>query len=141
MDANRNAFAADSQPAAHRRARGPIVNQSRVTNGDWLLPSLDMRSAGGRRFRDLCRELAKEIGGELSVIERAQVRAAAACLVRAEAMQDAIARGEVVSADDVVRLSSESRRILASIKAKVAKPAPGGDELDEYLKAKRGAAA
>lgn len=121
---------------AVRKQTVPTLSRTRsaVTNNPWTLPGVDMRSASGRLFRDLCHKLATEIGGELSLAEQFQVRAAATCLVRAAEMQDDVVNGKPVSVDEVVRLSSESRRILAPIMAKAAARKPAAvPSLSDYL--------
>jgi hypothetical protein len=98
------------RPSAARTAR------SAVTNGSQLLGGVDMRSATARRFRDLVTELAREHGGELSVVELGLIRSAAALTVKAEELQAGIVRGDAVDVDELVRLSSEARRVLQSLR-------------------------
>ena len=98
-------------------ASAPRV-RSRVTNGSKLLTGIDGRSATARRFRDLIADYAREHGGNaaLSTAELGMVRQAAAITLRAEQLQAAIVRGEPVLADELIRLSSEARRILSSLR-------------------------
>lgn len=112
----RSDLTATSQPPAHRRAPGSVTNRSKITNNPWALPGVDNRLPLARRFRDLCREFAGD--ARLNEAERAQVRQAAMLTMRAEALQVAQARGELVIGDEAIRLSSEIRRILAPIAAK-----------------------
>jgi hypothetical protein len=50
------------------------------------------------------------------------VKQAAALALRAESMQADIVSGEAVDHDSLIRLSSEARRILSSIKRRAEKP-------------------
>jgi hypothetical protein len=127
-------FSREYQPDPGRRSHGG--NRSAVTGRRWVLAGVDMRKPSGRRFRDLCVGFAKEIGGEVSEAERALIRQAAAMTLQAELLQAALARGEVVNADDTIRLSSEARRIMASITARASRrtaAAGSPSALDEYL--------
>ena len=80
-----------------------------------------------------------DLGGlsNLTEAERGLVRQAAALTLQAEALQGAVIRGEPVNPDELIRLTSEARRTLASIR-KREKPKP--PVLSEYLAGKRGAA-
>lgn len=62
--------------------------RSRVTNGSRMVEGVDGRSASSRRFRDLCRALADDLGGEaaLTQAELLTVRNAAAVTVASETM-------------------------------------------------------
>ena len=68
-----------------------------------------------RRFRDLCTEYARQVGGELTEAEKAQVRQAALLTLRTESMQAAQVAGEPVDEEMAIRLSSEIRRVLAPL--------------------------
>ena len=110
-----------------------MTSRSAVT-GRWILDGVDMRSPQGRRFRDLCCAFEKQIGRDLSATERTLVRQAAAMTLRAEAMQGALVRGDGVTIDDLIRLTSEIRRILAPIIAMAGRRTAGKPSaLDEYL--------
>jgi hypothetical protein len=97
-----------------------------VTNGSKLLTGIDGRSATARRFRDLIADYAREHGGNaaLSTAELGMVRQAAAITLRAEQLQAAIVRGEPVLADELIRLSSEARRILSSLRRQHSRKTP-----------------
>jgi hypothetical protein len=107
----------------------------RVSNGRLLSPGIDLRSAGGRRFRFLVQSYAAELGGELTEPERALVRQAVALQMQAEAMQEAIVAGEKVDADLLIRVSSTSKRLLSIIAGKTGKrdePA-GGPSVEDLF--------
>jgi hypothetical protein len=109
---------AASSPAVHLRfARRPSssrTTRSRVSNGK-LFSGVDLRSAAGRRFRDLVVDLRTEYGGDLSIADEGLVRSIAALLVQAEQLQAGIVRGDKVEVDELVRTASEARRLLQSL--------------------------
>jgi hypothetical protein len=114
--------------------------RAKVSNGSCWLPGVDGRSAGARRFRDLTKAFAAELGGlaTLSEPERALVRQAAGLTLQTERLQVAIAKGDKVDPDELIRLSSEARRALNGIRRRE-RPKP--PSLSDYLAGKRGDAA
>ncbi len=111
--------------ANHSQFTGPsLTNRSAISNGTRLLDGVDGRSASGRRFRDLIRDFSEPFGGLKTLREgdRVLVKQAAALVLRAESMQADIVSGEAVDHDSLIRLSSEARRILSSIKRRAKKP-------------------
>ena len=70
-----------------------------------------------RRFNTLVTKFTREAAGgrELLTAEREMVRAAAAIMLRAEQLQAGIVRGEPIDPDELIRLSSEGRRVLRSM--------------------------
>jgi hypothetical protein len=103
---------------------------------------VDGRTLEARRYRQLVAQFTAEIGSPLSAIEETMVSQAAALIVKSEAIQTAIVAGEDADADQAIRLSSESRRLLEGLRAKAAKNKPtGGPTLAEYLATKYGSAA
>lgn len=108
------------------------TTRSKVSNGTRLLANVDLRSSSARRFRDLVRSFEAELGGQLSELERGMVKQAAALSLKTEQMQEAIVRGDTVDSDALIRLSSEARRILTSLRkrtgrANAAAPSDIGD--------------
>jgi hypothetical protein len=124
-----------------QQARRQVSKTSdKVSNGRLLPTTVDLRSVAGRRFRHLVAAYESEIGGELTEAERATVRQAAALQLRIEQLQARIVRGEDVSADEAIRLSSEHRRLLGLLRTKAAASKPAAPAaLDQYLKSKYGA--
>jgi hypothetical protein len=96
---------------------------------------VDFRTVIGRRFRDLYTAYAAELGAPLSEPEKAIVRQAVALQMQAEAMQQQILQGERVDPDQLIRISSTSKRLLQIIAAKTGKrePAPTGPSIDELF--------
>lgn len=109
-------------------------NRSAVSNRSRILDGVDGRSATARRFRDLIASYEAELGGNVSDVERDLIRQAAGLTLRAEQLQAAIVRGEPVNNDELIRLSSTSKRLLEAIHAKAAKrKTPTGGDLQSYL--------
>jgi hypothetical protein len=123
-----------SNLSSQQVARYLKQGRSAVTNGKRTLIGVKGSSKYGRRFRDLIEAYSKEIGGDLSQFDRAMVKQAAALAIQGEMMQAAIINGEPVNSDDLIRLSSEVRRILDAVAAKAAaKRKPAAPALAEYL--------
>jgi hypothetical protein len=92
-----------------------------VANRTRLIAGVDGRSATARRYRDLIREytdFVREHGGglDLSPAELGMIRQAAAITLRAEQLQASVVLDQPVLTDELVRLSSEARRILSSLR-------------------------
>jgi hypothetical protein len=102
----------------HRNGR------DKMSNGRLLPPSVDMRSATGRRFRHLVQSYVSELGGDLSEAELGLVRQTVGLQIRSEQMQAAIVRGEHVNNDELVRISSTAKRLLETIRSKAEKRKP-----------------
>ena len=99
----------------------PAKGRSPTTNRRRLLP-VDLRSPQGRRFKDLCRIYAADLGGldQLAEGDLALVRTAAGLTVESERLQCLIVEGKGVNHDAIVRLSSETRRVLERLEARSA---------------------
>jgi hypothetical protein len=100
-----------------------------VTNRSKLISGVDGRSSTARRYRDLITEYTnyvREHGGslDLSPAELGMIRQAAAITLRAEQLQAAVVLDQPVLTDELVRLSSEARRILSSLRRRHPKKAP-----------------
>ena len=136
----------ESKAAKGFQAPGPnpAKGRSPTTNRRRLLPT-DLRSPQGRRFKDLCRIYGADLGGldQLLEADLALVRTAAGLTVESERLQCLIVEGKGVNHDAIVRLSSETRRVLERLEARSAalqqqrqQPQAGGG-LQEYLAGKR----
>jgi hypothetical protein len=128
------------QPVRKPIARTSKANRSAVTNGSKLLVGIDMRSPTARRYRDLVHAYKAEIGGDLSEPEMSLIKTAAGLSLTAELMQADIVNGKPSNTDDLIRLSSEVRRILDSLTAKAGKRKPEAPTLAAYLAGKQAAA-
>jgi hypothetical protein len=116
-----------------RRARdntttGHANIRDKVSNGRLLSQGVDLRKAPGRRFAHLVRSAIEEAGGEVTEAELNLIKQSVALQMQAERMQEAIARGEDIDPDQLIRVSSTSKRLLEAIGSK-AKPPPTGQEL------------
>jgi hypothetical protein len=128
-------------------ARTPNVSvslktRSAISNGKRMLPGVDGRSPAARRYRDLVADFTRDLGGAaLSAAEVALIRQAAALMVRAEALQAAIIRGETVDDETAVRLTNAATRVLTAISGRKRKREPASQTLDEYVAARKAARA
>ncbi|MDT2022816.1 hypothetical protein [Methylocella sp. CPCC 101449] len=135
VDVRRHGIFVAMQHARTNTASAIATTRSKVSNGTRLLENVDGRSSLARRFRDLYRAYEAEIGGALNEIDRGLIRQAASLSLRAERMQAAVVRGEEVDNDALIRLSGESRRIMASLRTKATKRRPSGPpSVDDYLR-------
>jgi hypothetical protein len=116
-------------------AAPPKSHRIRRTGTGTELPRTDGRALASRRFRQLCEAYEAEIGAPLTEVERGLVKQAAALTLQAETMQTAIINGELIDADQLIRITGTARRILESIAARAAKnrPADGASDLQNYL--------
>ena len=108
------------------------TSKSKVSNGTRLLAGVDGRSATFRRFRDLVADLMAEQDRDLSISEIGLIRSAAALLVRSEELQAAAVRNEDLDGDELIRLTSEARRLLHCLR-KSALPEPEPMSIEEHL--------
>ena len=113
--------------------RGRNKHRDAVSNGRLLPKGVDLRSVEGRGFLHLVESYTAELGGSLSEVERVMVKQCAAISMRCEVLQAKLVAGEDVDTDDIIRLTSESRRILSDLKAKTAKNKPAGPSLQDFL--------
>jgi hypothetical protein len=110
----------------------------RTRSGLELPRGVDGRRLLARRFRDLYEAYAAEVGGTLTEGEKGIIRQAVALQIQAEQMQEAIVRGEIIDADQLIRVSSTSKRILSAISARAAQSKPTGPDLHSYLSSRYG---
>jgi hypothetical protein len=112
--------------AARQNVR--LRSRDRVANGRLLPKSVDLRSAAGRRFRHLVGAYEAELGPERSESQRGLVRQIATLQIQIERIQaDIVAGLRVVDSDEVIRLSSEHRRLLTALKGIVLQNSAGFD--------------
>jgi hypothetical protein len=119
---------------AKRRQYHPPQRHTRA--GVELPRHTDGRTLSARRFKKLVDDFTAELGGSLSAADQALVRQGATLTLRAEQVQRYVVNGIAVDADDLVRISSEARRILGLLRSKAAKSKPpAGPTLDELFAA------
>jgi hypothetical protein len=96
-------------------------NNSRITSGRSLLPyGTDMRNVWARRWSDLNRLFAEELGGDtISQAERSLVRRIATIQVALERLEQKFAESETggcqTDLETYVRLSNTLRRIFVTV--------------------------
>ena len=109
------------------------VPRQRRTRGGVPLPRIDGRKPSARRFRALALAYEAEFGGaELSESDKALIAQVCGIQIRLEELQAATVAGRDVNTDEIIRLSSEHRRLLNGLRGKAAKK-PAGPSLQEYL--------
>jgi len=115
---------------------------SAISNGSRLHQKADGRSSSARRFRDLVRAFSADLGGNLSEADMALIRTAAGLTLKSELLQNAMAAGDHVDSDELIRLASTSRRALAAVSAKAIERQPGAGPttLQEYIASRNAAA-
>jgi hypothetical protein len=78
-----------------------------------------------RRLNRLVRDIADDLGFErVTVAERAALFQCAALNLQIELMQQAIVRGDTIENDELIRLSSEVRRLLNALRRRREQTAP-----------------
>jgi hypothetical protein len=112
-----------------------LRGRSAISNDTLKLHGVDGRSRGGRRYRDLMRSYASELGGIASVTEsqRALCAQAAAMTVQIEALQGRIIAGEAIDPELMVRTSNVQLRALAALDLRRGPRGEGASELQSYL--------
>jgi hypothetical protein len=115
------------------------VTRSKITSGKRLLQGVDGRLPAGRRFADLCRAYETQCGGNLTVVGKMLCKQAASLSIRCEQLQADVVIGKPVAIDDLVRATSEIRRILAAVTNKPGRNQAAMPSLADYVLAKYGA--
>jgi hypothetical protein len=87
------------------------------------------------RFAHLKEAYSAELGGHLTEPEKALVSQISGLQLRIEQMQAAIVAGDDVDADQVIRLSSEHRRLLTSLRRKAEQHKPAPPTIDDLIDA------
>jgi hypothetical protein len=114
-------------------ARPLPTTRSAISNGSRLHQKVDARSSGARRFRDLVRAFSADLGDDLSEADLAMVRTAAALTLKSEQLQAALAAGQEIDSDALIRLAGTTRRSLQAISAKVADKPGTAMTLVDYM--------
>jgi hypothetical protein len=95
----------------------------------------DGRTHGARRLKALIASFSEGLG-DLSTIDKALIRTAAALTYKMETIENDLAAGKPVASDDLIRLASTSRRALAAVSAKAVDRKPTTQTLAEYWASK-----
>lgn len=114
---------------------------TRQGNGRAVLPGIDGRSWGARRYRELAADLTEHLGGEPSIPQQAIIRRAVQIQVWCEACEAAFVRGEDFDIALFSTATNSLRRLLVDLglerRPKDVTPVPG---LHEYIAQKTPAA-
>lgn len=123
-----------SRPATSTLAAEPVPSRQRsvLTNDPRRLAGVDMRSAAGRRFRDIVEALQREHGAES---DPSRLREVASLKLTLEAAQAAALNGDAAMTTEVVRLSNLIARRERDLRLR-RKAAPPGPSLLERALAK-----
>jgi hypothetical protein len=128
--------AAELSPSRRRRAN---YRRPRFAAGIEL-PRIDGRTQFARRFRRLVVAYANELGN-LTDFDRAQVAQLVTVELRMEQLRAEQLQGRLSDGDELIRLSSEHRRIANGLRANATAAKPAGPTLHEHLARRYGAQA
>jgi hypothetical protein len=98
------------------------------------LPRTDLRTVAARRLRGLIAAYESELGDNLGEAEKAMIRQVCSLQLRIEQLETAIVEGRDVNADEIIRLSSERRRLLTGLRGRAVKAKPAGPLLQDYIR-------
>lgn len=109
---------------------------TRVGTQGTILAGVDMRTSGGRRFKEICADLVDHLGDEATAPQFAIIRRAAALGVWCEQAETAQAQGEDLDVAAYTTATNTMRRLLADLglerKSRDVTPS-----LQDYIAAKR----
>jgi len=89
--------------------------RSRMGTGATILDGLDMRTGGGRRYKEIYTELALHVGGKPNAVEEAILRRAAALCVWCETQEVELARRNDFDVGAFTTAANTLRRLLADL--------------------------
>lgn len=127
-------------PSDSSKAASPSpFNGTRVGTGRSILPGVDGRSAGARRYREIVHQLESDAGGDPSGAQQAIIRRAATLAVWCEQAEGEFANGAELDIQAFTTATNALRRLLADLglerKARDITPS-----LEQYIRAKAGGA-
>jgi hypothetical protein len=102
------------------------------------LPRVDARTRASRRYLELVQTFEAELGYQLTEADRVMIKQAATLSLQGEHLEAAIVSGSLVDSDDLIRVSSEARRIIATLRSKAKDKAPSHDPMAAHIAAKYG---
>lgn len=88
---------------------------TRIGTQGTILAGVDMRTHGGRRFKELCADLVDHLAGEVTAPQLAIIRRAAALSVWCEEQEAAQASGEDFDVERFNGATNTLRRLLADL--------------------------
>ena len=114
-----------------------LRGRSAISNDVLKMRGVDGRSRGGRRYRDLMRGYAAELGGleKVSEPQRALCSQAATMTIQLEALQGQVVAGGAVDPEQLVRTANAQLRTLEALGLRKGngRPADGASALHTYL--------
>jgi len=116
----------------------PAPHRSKISNGSAVLSGIDGRSAPARRFKNLYQDYLKRTAGEHDEL----CKQLATLIVRREAIDAAMIRGEPINDFDLVRISSCINRTLARLQRLIGESEPEHERrrpLHDYLASREAA--
>lgn len=96
-------------------ARPKPQGATRMGTRGTILEGVDMRTNGGRRFKELCADLVHHLGGDPTAPQFAIVRRAAALAVWCEQAEAGQAKGEDLDIAAYSTATNTLRRLLADL--------------------------
>jgi hypothetical protein len=112
--------------------------RDRITNGRLLPGHIDLRSAAARRFRHLISSYVAELGLKPSESQMSLIRQISTLQLQIENLQGAVVGGQTVLSDELIRLSSEHRRLVGALQAGADQNRPTGPSLHDYISQRYG---
>lgn len=88
---------------------------TRLGTGGTVLAGVDMRTNGGRRFKELCADLVHHLGDDPTAPQQAIIRRAAALAVWCEQAETAQAQGQDLDIGAYSTASNTLRRLLTDL--------------------------
>lgn len=115
-------------------ARPKPPGGTRVGNGLDILPGVDGRSAGARRYRELCADLFAHVGGDPSAAQEMLIRRSATLGSWLETQEAAFARAEAFDLPGYATGVNVLHRLLTTLGIqRTARDASPGSALATYL--------
>lgn len=120
-----------------RRTPLKLKQRSKISNGHRVLEGIDQRLGPARRYRDLCTDIAIDLGGmdALSTAQMQLVRTAAGLVVMREQYETDQLNGVAVNVDKYIKITNALSRVLATLGLKRRKKDATPD-LNDYLASK-----
>ena len=108
---NRSDMAQDRSPIERPKPQAA----TRLGTGGTVLAGVDMRTAGGRRFKELCADLVQHLANDVTAQQLAIIRRAAALAVWCEGQEAAQASGGDFDVQAFTTAANTLRRLLSDL--------------------------
>ncbi len=102
-------------PKSSQLERPKTQAATRLGTGGTVLAGVDMRTAGGRRFKELCADLVHHLAGDPTAPQLAIIRRAAALAVWCEQQESAQASGADFDVQAFTTAANTLRRLLSDL--------------------------